>query len=149
MIHWSGVWEEVVFLQIKHQGSLYSGPHIRYSKSPTHKPSSCKLPRCKCTSGPNKEPEPVPLTSGMREIAARPLSPVPRWLSWWRICLQCRRSGFDSWVGKIPWRRERLPTLAGRIPWTEELGRLQCLGSQRVRHDWVTLTSFSSFHCVS
>ena len=27
-----------------------------------------------------------------------------------KICLQCRRSGFDPWVGKIPWRRERLPT---------------------------------------
>ena len=24
---------------------------------------------------------------------------------------QCRRSQFDSWVGKIPWRRDRLPTL--------------------------------------
>ena len=23
--------------------------------------------------------------------------------------LQCRRPGFDPWVGKIPWRRERLP----------------------------------------
>ena len=31
-------------------------------------------------------------------------------LSWWRICLQCRRPGFDPWVRKIPWRRERLPT---------------------------------------
>ena len=28
-----------------------------------------------------------------------------------RICLQCRRPGLDPWVGKIPWRRERLPTL--------------------------------------
>ena len=27
-----------------------------------------------------------------------------------RICLQCRRPGFDPWVGKIPWKRERLPT---------------------------------------
>ena len=27
-----------------------------------------------------------------------------------RICLQCRRPGFDPWVGKIPWRRERIPT---------------------------------------
>ena len=27
-----------------------------------------------------------------------------------RICLQCRRPGFDPWVGKIPWRRERPPT---------------------------------------
>ena len=32
------------------------------------------------------------------------------WLSWERIRLQCGRPGFDSWVGKIPWRRERLPT---------------------------------------
>ena len=27
-----------------------------------------------------------------------------------RICLQCGRPGFDPWVDKIPWRRERLPT---------------------------------------
>ena len=30
------------------------------------------------------------------------------WLPWWlrrlSICLQCGRSGFDPWVGKIPWR---------------------------------------------
>ena len=25
-------------------------------------------------------------------------------------CLQCRRPGFNPWVGKILWRRERLPT---------------------------------------
>ena len=44
--------------------------------------------------------------------------------------LQCRRPGFDPWVGKIPWRREWLPTpvflpgqfqgqrsLAGYSPW--------------------------------
>ena len=24
--------------------------------------------------------------------------------------LQCRRPWFDSWVGKIPWRKDRLPT---------------------------------------
>ena len=27
-----------------------------------------------------------------------------------KIHLQCRRPWFDSWVGKIPWRRGRLPT---------------------------------------
>ena len=32
------------------------------------------------------------------------------WLSWLRICLQYWRPGFNSWVGKIPRRRERLPT---------------------------------------
>ena len=26
---------------------------------------------------------------------------------WWlKICLQCRRPGFDPWVWKIPWRRK-------------------------------------------
>ena len=30
-------------------------------------------------------------------------------LSCWRICLQCGRPGFDPSVGKISWRRERLP----------------------------------------
>ena len=29
-------------------------------------------------------------------------------------------------------------TLAWRIPWREEPGRLQSMGSQRVRHDWAT-----------
>ena len=34
---------------------------------------------------------------------------LPWYLIWWRICLQCRRPWFDSWVGKICWRRDRLP----------------------------------------
>ena len=33
------------------------------------------------------------------------------WLTWLRILLKCERTGFHPWVGKIPWRRERLPTL--------------------------------------
>ena len=36
------------------------------------------------------------------------------WFSWWlsrlRIRLQCRRLGFDPWVGKIPWKKEWQPT---------------------------------------
>ena len=27
-----------------------------------------------------------------------------------RIHLQCGRPGFDPWVGKLPWRKESLPT---------------------------------------
>jgi len=30
--------------------------------------------------------------------------------SWERICLQCKRPQIKSWVGKICWRRDRLPT---------------------------------------
>ena len=36
-------------------------------------------------------------------------------------------------------------TLAWRIPWTEEPGRLQSMGSLRVRHDWVTSLSLFTF----
>ena len=35
---------------------------------------------------------------------------LPWWLSWLRIRLQCRRPRFDSWVRKIRWRRDMLPT---------------------------------------
>ena len=35
---------------------------------------------------------------------------LPWWLRWKRICLQCRRSEFDSWVGETPRRREWHPT---------------------------------------
>ena len=54
--------------------------------------------------------------------------------------VQCGRPGFDSWVGKIPWRREWQPTpvfvpgefhgqrsLVGNSPW-----------GCRVRHHWAT-----------
>ena len=34
-------------------------------------------------------------------------------------------------------------TLAWKIPWTEKPGRLQSMGSLRVRHDWVTWFHFS------
>ena len=54
------------------------------------------------------------------------------------ICLQCGRPGLYPWIGKIPWRRAWQPTpvfLPGESPWTEESGRLQSIGSQRVGHD--------------
>ena len=58
-----------------------------------------------------------------------------------KIRLQCRRPGFNPWVGKIPWRREWQPTpvfLPGESTWTEEPGGLQSIGSQRVRRGWAT-----------
>ena len=36
-------------------------------------------------------------------------------------------------------------TLAWSIPWTEEPGRLQSIGSQRVGHDWATSPSLFPF----
>ena len=52
-------------------------------------------------------------------------------------CRRCKRCRFDPWVGKIPWRRGRLPTQYSCLEneWTQEPGRLQFIGSQRVGHD--------------
>ena len=45
----------------------------------------------------------------------------------------------------LPWRRKwyfplHFSILAWRMPWTEEAGGLQSKGSQRVRHNWATIT---------
>ena len=59
------------------------------------------------------------------------------------------RPGFDPWVGKLPWRKARQPTLVflpGESPRTEEPGRLQSMGSQRVGHDWVTKHTYAQEH---
>ena len=56
-------------------------------------------------------------------------------------CRKHKRPRFYPWVGKIPWRRawQTIPVfLPGESPWTEELGVLQFMGSQKVRHDWAT-----------
>ena len=52
---------------------------------------------------------------------------------------------WETWVQSLdwedPWRRAWQPTplfLPGESPWTEEPGRLQSMGLQRVRHDGVT-----------
>ena len=40
-------------------------------------------------------------------------------------------------------------TLAWKIPWTEEPGRLQSMGSRRVRHDWaISLSLFTFMHWI-
>ena len=68
-----------------------------------------------------EESEKVGLKLNIQKTKIKPSGP-PRW--------QCRRSRFNTWVGKIPWRREWLPTpvflpgeshgqssLAGYSPW--------------------------------
>ena len=42
---------------------------------------------------------------------------LPLWLRWYRIYPQSGRPGFHLWIGKVPGRREMLPTLAF---WPEE-----------------------------
>ena len=71
------------------------------------------------------------------------------WIPWW---LRRYRSAYNVGdPGSIP-RSGRSPGegngnplqyLAWKIPWMEEPGGLQSMGSQRVRHDWVTSFSLS------
>ena len=53
---------------------------------------------------------------------------LPWWLSSKEYIWQCRRCGFDAWVGKIPWKRKwstHSSILAWEIPWREEHRELQ------------------------
>ena len=75
------------------------------------------------------------------------------WISWvienqkvtisqWQYVGNCSViSGFDPWVGNIPWRRAWQPTpgfLPGESPGIEGPGGLQSMGLQRTRHNWTT-----------
>ena len=54
-----------------------------------------------------------------------------------KCLLQCRKPGFNPWVGNI-WGRKWQPTpvfLHGKIPWMQEPGGLQSMGLQRVGHN--------------
>ena len=55
----------------------------------------------------------------------------------YRICLQRGRPGFVPGLGRSSGEGNGYPL---QYPWTEELGGLQSMGSQRVRHDWVINT---------
>ena len=67
------------------------------------------------------------------------------------LAMQAPQETRVSWVGKIPWRRAWQPTpvfLPGESPWTEEPGRLQSIGLQRVRHDGSNLAEHAYMHMV-
>ena len=69
--------------------------------------------------------------------------------SWgFRGCSDCSLPAvWETWVWSLGWEdplEEIMAThssvLAWRIPWTEEPGRLQSVGSQRVGHNWASNT---------
>ena len=63
----------------------------------------CQKPRCSLTG-----------SLLWREYLCSPsrFTRAPLWLSGQRVCLQCRGTVFDPWLGKIPWRRKWHPTPA-------------------------------------
>ena len=56
-----------------------------------------------------------------------------------------RRRGFNPWVGKMATHSN---ILTWRIPCTKEADRLQSMGLQRVRHDWVCMSARVHTHIV-
>ena len=67
----------------------------------------------------------------------------PRGLPWWlsgeEPACQCKRFGFDPWVGKIPLEKKMTTCssiLAWEIPWIEEPDGLQFMRSHRVDNTW-------------
>ena len=62
--------------------------------------------------------------------------------------VKCLSTLWETWVRALGWEGPlekemsiHSSTIAWKIPWTEEPGRLQSMGLQRVRHDWATSLS--------
>ena len=66
-------------------------------------------------------------------------------------CVSMKRNWVLPWSSKyyaVFWENAMAPqssTVARKIPWMEEPGRLQSMGSLRVRNDWATSLSLSTF----
>ena len=66
-----------------------------------------------------------------------------------RVHLQCRRPGFDPWVGKVPWRGEWQPTpvfLPGKLHGQRSLAGHSPWGRKESRHDWATTHAWMHAH---
>ena len=68
---------------------------------------------------------------------------LPLWLRWLRPASNAGDLGSSPGLGRSHGGGHGTPLqyLAWKIPWTEEPGRLQSIGLQRVRHDWATKPS--------
>ena len=65
-----------------------------------------------------------------------------------------RPTVWETWIRSLCWKdplekgmATHSSVLIWRIPWTEEPGGLQSMGSQRVRHKWMTNSSLSHPVC--
>ena len=95
------------------------------------------------------------MSSVSRSLRFPPCSNIAPGLSKWLSGKEsaCKAGdGFSPWVGKIPWRRAWQPTpvfLPGESPWTEEPGKLQSMGSQRLStYAWVCWMCVGLCACV-
>ena len=92
---------------------------------------------------------------GSQGVMAQTLVTCLSFTWWWASLvaqrLKCLPSMQETWVWSLGWEdplEKEMAThssiLAWRIPWMEELGGLQSMGSQRVRHNWGSSVHFTS-----
>ena len=77
----------------------------------------------------------------LKRLSSSSSSRFTWWLRQSRVCLQCRRPGFDPWVGKIPWRRIWQPILVflpGKFHGWKSLAGYSPWGRKEL--DWATNT---------
>ena len=100
---------------------------------------------------PKKPTEQLQITQIIRDWATlEPRSPDSKWSV---VCMlpplaYVRTFSLRLWYEQAS-EKTMAPhssTLAWKIPWMEEPGRLQSMGSLRVRHDWATSLSLFTFH---
>ena len=85
-------------------------------------------------------------------VTWKPYSDIQyKWASLVAQMVKCLPAMRETWVQSLdqedPLEKEmetHSNTLAWKIPWTEEPGRLQSTGSQRVGHDWESSLHFSA-----
>ena len=90
-----------------------------------------------CVAHPKKASVDLTDTTWREEMAPVNLG-LPWWLSGKEPTCQCRRCGFHSQVGKIPWRRKWQPTpvfLPGKSHGQRSLGDHSLWSRKRVRHN--------------
>ena len=118
--------QRIYFLTVKHHPQIFLGQPLSAAKATCPSPMLAWLIRCSyvwCNcSHPSLD---CKKHKNWASLVAQMVKTVP----------QCGRPRFDPWVGKIPWRRERLPTpvfLPGELHGQSSWGH-------RVGHDWATL----------
>ena len=86
--------------------SLVYNPHFKFKHTHSHTSHTHTNVSTSCLSGTTCRRELWPTLLSLTMMIIR----FPGGSDSKKICLQCRRPGFDPLVGKIPWRRERQPT---------------------------------------
>ena len=94
-------------------------------------------PRPSVLLGTKPIPGFLPKAASTKDLFSLPLL-LSCGLLWWlrlsRILLQYRKHVFDSWIGKIPWRRKLQPLRDFCLGNPVDRRSWRVTGSQRVRH---------------